>query len=194
MCNPENTWMSLRETNRVSDEAISLLNGIATSLCVRHNINVPRNDMSIVKYVRYTFHTMQTIQKLYRIGKIVLGFVIVIAVIVSITASQVYAPPHFSSLGQQKTTLTAFLRASVKLGDSYLIKQVFHDSLVTEYPVVFNSYLQESDWLQRLQAIEARSPQSRDVLTAMSILYDHMGDQSNAKIYRDKISSIDPTY
>ena len=137
---------------------------------------------------------MQTLQKIYQICKLVLGFILVISIITSIVISQIYAPSHFSSQGQKKTTLTAFLRASVKLGDSHLIKQVFHDSLVTEYPVVFSSYLQENEWLQRLQAIEARSPQSRDVLTAMSILYDHMGDQSNAKIYRDKISSIDPTY
>ena len=186
--------MSLRETNRVSDEAISLLNGIATSLYVSHNINAPRNDMSIVKYVRYTFHTMQTIQNIYQICKLVLGFICVISIITSIVISQIYAPSHFSSQGQKKTTLTAFLRASVKLGDSYLIKQVFHNSLVTEYPVVFSSYLKENEWLQRLQAIEARSPQSRDVLAAMSVLYDHAGKESKSKELRAKIVSIDPIY
>ncbi len=137
---------------------------------------------------------MIMILKIYRIGKIVLGFVLVISIIISIVTSQVFAPPHFSSLGQNKSSLTAFLRAAVKLGDSYLIKQVFHDSLVTEYPVVFNSYLQESEWLQRLQAIEARSPQSRDILSAMSVLYSHMGDESQSQEYRNKIKSIDPVY
>ena len=88
----------------------------------------------------------------------------------------------------------AFLRASVKLGDSYLIKETFHDSLVTEYPVVFNSYLQENEWLQRLQTIEARSPQSRDILSAMAVLYSHMGDESQSQEYRNKIKSLDPTY
>jgi hypothetical protein len=137
---------------------------------------------------------MSMILKIYRVGKLSLGFVLVISIITSIVISQVFAPPHFSSLGQKKTTLTAFLRASVKLGDSYLIKEAFHDSLVTEYPVVFNSYLQENEWLQRLQAIEARSPQSRDILSAMSVLYSHMGDDSQSQEYRNKIKSLDPTY
>lgn len=133
-------------------------------------------------------------QKIFQMLQISFGSLLVIGTIVSITASQLFAPLHFSSLGQQKTSLTAFLRAAVKLGDSYLIKQVFHDSLVTEYPVVFNSYLQENEWLQKLQTIELRSPQSRDILSAMSVLYSHMGDESQSKEYRNKIRSLDPTY
>ncbi len=119
---------------------------------------------------------------------------IVMIMVMSISASQVFAPSHFSSLGQQKDPLTAFLRAAVKMGDTYLIKQVFPDSLIAEYPVVFHAYLQESDWVTRLRSIEARSPQSRDVLAALAILEDHLGNQAKAQEYRDKIRSIDPVY
>ncbi len=137
---------------------------------------------------------MRKIQKLFRICRTALGFVFIISIIVSIVASQVFAPPHFSTLGKQKSTLTAFLRATVRLGDSYLIKHMFRDSLVTEYPVVFDSYIQENDWLTHLQSIESRSPQSRDVLAAMSVLYIHMGNSEKAKEYLNRIQSIDPVY
>ena len=123
-----------------------------------------------------------------------LGCVLVIAIIVSIAMSQVFAPIHFTSLGQQKNPLTAFLRAAVKMGDNYLIKEAFHDSLVAEYPVVFHSYVQESEWVTRLRSIEARSPHSRDILVALAILEDRMGNQAKAQEYREKIKSIDPVY
>jgi hypothetical protein len=122
------------------------------------------------------------------------GYFLIISILVSIVASQVFAPPHFSTLGKQKSTLTAFLRASVKLGDSYLIKQAFADSLIAEYPVVFDSYIQANDWLKRLQSIESRSPQSRDVLVAIAVLYDHMGVWQRAEEYKDKAKMIDPMY
>lgn len=137
---------------------------------------------------------MRKIHKIFPIVKIATFFVFLVSVFFSIVISQVFAPRYFSSLGQKNTARTAFLRASVKIGDSYLIKQVFHDSLVAEYPVVFDSYLQENDWLQRLQAIEKRSPHSRDVLAAMSILYSHAGKEIKARELREMISSIDPMY
>lgn len=116
------------------------------------------------------------------------------AVIASIVAGQVFAPTHFSSLGKQKTSLTYFLRAVVKMGDSYLIKEVFHDALVAEYPVVFDTYLQESEWLEHLKAVEFRSPESRDVLAALAVLYDRMGNSAEADVYRNRIRFIDPVY
>lgn len=137
---------------------------------------------------------MRKIQKLFRICRTALGFVFIISIIVSIVASQVFAPPHFSTLGKQKSTLTAFLRATVRLGDSYLIKHMFRESLVTEYPVVFDSYIQENDWLTHLQSIESRSPQSRDVLVAIAVLYDHMGDRQHADEYKKKAKMTDPMY
>lgn len=137
---------------------------------------------------------MTKMHNIFRIFRMTLGCVLVIAIVVSIIISQVSAPTHFTSLGQQKDPLTAFLRAAVKMGDTYLIKQVFPDSLIAEYPVVFHAYLQESDWVTRLRSIEARSPQSRDVLAALAILEDHLGNQAKAQEYRDKIRSIDPVY
>lgn len=120
--------------------------------------------------------------------------VLSVATFLSIIVSQVYSPSYFSLLGKQKSTLTAFLRAAVKMGDNYLIKNAFHDSLLAEYPVVFDTYLQESEWLERLHAVESRSAQSRDVLGAIAILYDRMGNKQKAMEYYEKIKSIDPLY
>jgi len=117
-----------------------------------------------------------------------------VATFLSIIVSQIYSPPYFSLLGKQKSTQTAYLRAAVKVGDSYLIKNAFHDSLLDQYPVVFDMYLQESEWLKRLQAVEARSLQSRDVLGAIAMLYDRLGNKPKAKEYYEKIRSIDPVY
>ncbi len=127
--------------------------------------------------------------KILKAGSTVL---IIVALTTSILAGQMYAPVNFGSMGRQKTTLTSFLRATVKLGDSYLIKQVFHESLVAQYPVVFNSYLQENDWFGRLKSIEERAPQSRDLLNAIAMLLDRMGNQSAAKTYRERVAALDP--
>lgn len=133
-------------------------------------------------------------RKFSKILKPISTVLVVVALTTSIVASQMYAPMNFSSIGKQKTALTAFLRASVTLGDSYLIKQVFHDSLVAQYPVVFDNYLQESDWLERLRVVEKRAPMSRDILNAIAILLDRIGSQSDAKLYREKVTILDPMF
>ena len=137
---------------------------------------------------------MTRMHKIFRICRTTLGCVLGIGIIVSIAISQVSAPVHFTSLGRQKDSVTAFLRAAVKMGDTYLIKESFRDSLVTEYPVVFDAYLQESEWIDRLRSIQARSPLSRDVLATLAVLEERMGNLTKAQEYRDIIKSLDPVF
>lgn len=114
--------------------------------------------------------------------------------VLSVVAGQFGRPDHFTNVGKDPDSITAFLKASIALGDSYLIKNTFHTSLLIQYPVVFDSYLKEEQWLQTLQRLHTRSPDSPPVLWALSELYRRSGDEAMAREYADQARSIDPRY
>lgn len=119
---------------------------------------------------------------------------LVIWVIVSVCVGQFLAPMIFSTIGKGEDTELHYLRAIVKLGDAYLIRNTFHDELVKSYPVVLDTYLKENTLLQNLQEIELRAPMSRDVLVLQAVLYKRMGDKEKYKEYTSRIHVLDPSH
>ena len=136
---------------------------------------------------------MKSMYKMLRLLKILLIAIVTTTILLSIGLSQLFAPKNFTQVYKPKPAIVPFLRAIVKMGDRYLIKEVFPDSLATQYQLVLDTYIQEDNLLQRLKNVELRAPESRDVLASISILYYRMNDNSQALEYENKAKSIDPT-
>lgn len=134
---------------------------------------------------------MYRIRKSFRLGALSL---LTVLTVFSVGSGQLLQPRYFSMIGSQQSGILPFLRASVRLGDRYLMKNVFFDSILRQYPVVLDSYIQEDDLMRRLEEVEVRAPQSRDVLNALSILYERSGNTLKAEAYRQKVKTIDPTF
>jgi len=105
-----------------------------------------------------------------------------------------FGPSNFRLIGSDSRSHTAYLRAAVELGDTHLIDEVFFDSLVQQYPLVFAAYLKQDEWVERLNDLEARSAQSRDVLVALAVLHERMGEALTAATYWERVGLIDPNY
>jgi hypothetical protein len=115
-------------------------------------------------------------------------------IVISIGAGQLLGPRYFSTIGRQQSAVLPFLRAAVKLGDVYLMKEIFPDTLMRQYPVVLDSYIQEEDLQKRLEKIELRAPMSLDVLSALSVLYGRSGNTVKEAEYQQKVKELDPAY
>ena len=118
----------------------------------------------------------------------------VLFLFLSVGASQLFAPASFAKVGIQKNASLPFLRAAVQLGDRYLIKQVFPESLLSQYPVVLDTYIREDEMLRQIETIEKRAPESRDIFAAKIVLYERMGETQKAEEYRAKLKQLDPSY
>ena len=105
-------------------------------------------------------------------------------VFLSVFISQWQAPEHMRIIGKDIHNITGYLRASVALGDSYLVSQVFHQSLIDQYPVALARYIKEDELLQKLNALESRAPLSRDVLYAKYRLLQ-LQDNEEAEVHED---------
>lgn len=118
----------------------------------------------------------------------------IIWLLISVGLAVWFGPSNFRLIGSDNRSHTAYLRAAVELGDTHLIDEVFFDSLVQQYPLVFGAYLKQDEWVERLNNLEARSAQSRDVLVALAELHERMGDVLTATSYWERVGLIDPNY
>lgn len=134
---------------------------------------------------------MSHIRKSFRLSVV---SILTVLTLISIGAGQLFTPQFFSEIGQQQSAALPFLRAAVTLGDKHLMKEIFPDSLMKQYPVVLDSYIQEDDLVKRLEKVESHAPASRDVLGALSVLYERSGNSSKANEYQNKVKALDPTY
>lgn len=129
-----------------------------------------------------------------RVVKISFLALVTTFVLLSVGASQLFAPRAFSAIGLQKNASLPFLRAIVRLGDHYLIRKTFASSLLSHYPVVLDTYIREGEMIKRVEEIEKRAPESRDVIAAKIVLYEQMGDVQKAKEYLYKLEILDPSF
>lgn len=116
-----------------------------------------------------------------------------VVVIVSIVLGQTKAPYHFRSVGRETSTGLPFLRAFVRDGNMTLIKSIFPDLIKSRYSDVFEPYISQDILSTRIESVERRVPESRDLEIAKGFLAIRERDTKKAKSHFDKAIEIDPT-
>ena len=126
-------------------------------------------------------------------GSFFLGFFILLYLVLNIVASQWISPLYSGLVDEQKTSIVPYLRKIVSLPD--------YKSEFVRYEISFGKTLidevtQEKrareQLLQKLDQILYLSPQSRDVLYRLFLLYKEQGDNIKAQNYFKRAKEVDP--
>lgn len=142
------------------------------------------------KYASPRTHSL--IRQVIYSGKVIIMFIFILFCFFNAVASQMISPLYFQLVKENPQAEVQFIKTVRLLPEFQAIFPEIRETFVTYEKDVYADERKRRQTIQELENLLEENAQARDVLYALSLLYEHDGNQTKANEYLQRAHQIDP--